>query len=141
MPKAQRGVQVFVTAGVVKSAKTGSSGSEAFIVNKASTGIAVLDKDVTLGKGNLIVVGGPCVNTIAQELMDNPTTCSEGFSAGKAVIKLYDSKNALLVAGYGWQDTLGAAYVLADYDQYDLSGTEMEVVVADLDTITVNKVA
>lgn len=141
MPKQQRGVQVFVTAGVVTSSKVGSGGGEAFIINKASTGIAVLDKDVTLGRGNLIVVGGPCVNTIAQELMGDPETCSEGFSAGKAVIKLYEPKNALLVAGYGWQDTLGAAYVLADYDQYDLSGIEMEVTVADLDTITVSKVA
>ncbi|MFH1915714.1 MAG: hypothetical protein ABIJ21_00475 [Nanoarchaeota archaeon] len=140
IPKQQRGAQVFITAGNVKATKSGASTGGAYVINKAATGIAVLDSDVTLGRGNLIVVGGPCVNTIAQELMGNPENCAEGFEPGKAVIKLYDSKNALLVAGYGWQDTLGAAYVLADYEDYDLSGMEMEVVVADLDTISVNKV-
>ena len=73
--------------------------------------------------------------------MGNPENCAEGFEPGKAVIKMYDDESALLIAGYGWQDTLGAAYVLADYEDYDLSGMEMEVVVADLDTISVNKVA
>jgi hypothetical protein len=138
-PEQERGAQVFVTAGAVKTSKTGASG-DAYIVNKASVGIAVLDKDVELGKGNLIVVGGPCVNTIAQELMGNPENCAGGFEPGKAVIKLYGDKNALLVAGYDWQDTLGAAYVLSDYADYELAGTEMEVTVADLDTITVKRI-
>ena len=62
------------------------------------------------------------------------------FEPGKAMIELFDSQNALLVAGYTAQDTLGAAYVLADYEDYDLSGTKVEVVVADLDSITVNRV-
>ena len=53
-------------------------------INPAAVGIGVLDSDVTLGRGNLIVVGGPCVNTIAAELMDNPTDCAEGFTPGKA---------------------------------------------------------
>ncbi|MFH1072754.1 MAG: S-layer protein [Nanoarchaeota archaeon] len=140
-PKQQRGVQVFVTAGPITTTKTTASGdTQAYTINQASVGIAVMDTDVQLGQGNMIVVGGPCVNTIAMELMENPAICAEGFEPGKAVIKLYADKNALLVAGYDWQDTLGASYVLAQYADYKLSGTEMEVVVADLDHITVNKV-
>lgn len=140
MPKVQRGPEVFLTAGTVKTTKTGGSDGGAVVVNPTSVGISVLDSTVSLGQGNMIVVGGPCVNTIAQELMGNPENCAEGFEPGKAVIKLYEDQNALLVAGYGWEDTLGAAYVLADYEEYDLSGTEMEVVVAGLDSISVSRV-
>ncbi|MBU1975864.1 MAG: hypothetical protein KKG59_05660 [Nanoarchaeota archaeon] len=140
MPKVQRTPQVFVTAGVVTTSRTTTGGDGAVVVNPTTVGIGVLDSDVTVGQGNLIVIGGPCVNTIAQELMENPENCAEGFEPGKAVIKLYDDENALLVAGYGWEDTLGACYVLKDYAEYELAGTEMEVVVADLDSIEVNRV-
>jgi hypothetical protein len=140
MPAQQRGAEVFVTAGAVTTSKASTGGDGAVMVNTAAVGIGVLDSDVRLGQGNLIVVGGPCVNTIAMELMGNPEECAEGFEPGKAVIKLYEDQNALLVAGHGWEDTLGAAYVLADYEDYDMAGTELEVVVADLDTITVNRV-
>jgi hypothetical protein len=46
----------------------------------------------------------------------------------------------LLVAGYNAQDTVGACYVLADYKDYTLKGTEVEVVVADLKNIVVNNI-
>ncbi|MBN2052779.1 S-layer protein [Candidatus Woesearchaeota archaeon] len=143
-PLTQKGAQVFVTAGVVE-VKEGTATSGGTIssttLNPIAVGLAVLDTEApALGSENMIVVGGPCVNTAAAELMGNPATCTEGFTPGKAVIKLFADKNALLVAGYGAQDTLGACYVLADYEDYDLSGTEAEVVVADLNTITVNKV-
>lgn len=139
-PDTQVGAQVVVTAGTVTSSQSGGSGGSAVVVNPAAVGIAVLDNEVDLGSGNLIVVGGPCVNTIAMELLDNPADCAEGFEPGKALIELFDSQNALLVAGYSAQDTLGAAYVLADYEDYDLSGTKVEVVVADLDSLTVQRV-
>ena len=38
---------------------------------------------------------------------------------------------------YSAQDTLGASYVLADYEDYALSGDEVEVVVASLQDISV----
>lgn len=140
VPKVQRGPEVFITAGVISTQRTTASGEGAVVINNAAVGVGVLDSDVRIGQGNLIVVGGPCVNTIAQELMGNPEVCTEGFEAGKAVIKLYEDQNALLIGGMGWQDTLGASYVLADFEDYELSGTEMEVVVADLDSITVSRV-
>jgi len=143
-PSAMRGAQVFVTAGTVE-VKEGSTTAGGAIttttVNPIAVGLAVLDTDApALGSDNLIVVGGPCVNTVAAALMGNPAVCTEGFTPGKAVIKLFADKNALLVAGYSAQDTLGACYVLSDYAKYDLTGTEVEVVVADLNTISVNKV-
>jgi len=143
-PLAQRYPQVFVTAGtveVMEGAETDGGSLTTEKVNPIAVGLAVLDTDApAVGSAKMIVVGGPCVNVVAAELMGNPTDCAEGFSPGKAVIKLFTSKNALLVAGYSAQDTLGASYVLADYADYDLSGDEVEVVVADLNTITVNTV-
>lgn len=138
-PNVQRGAQVVVTAGTVTSTQTGGSGGSV-VVNPVAVGIAVLDNEVTLGSDNLIVVGGPCVNNIAAELLGNPADCAAGFEPGKAIIELFDSQNALLVAGYSAQDTLGAAYVLADYEEYSLSGTTVEVVVADLDSLTVSRI-
>jgi S-layer protein (TIGR01564 family) len=101
----------------------------------------VLDKDApAVGSENLIVVGGPCANTVAAALLDNPTQCTEGFEAGKAVIRAWDNgdKVAILVAGYTAQDTQGASKVLASYKDYSLSGSEVEVVVADLNSISIN---
>ncbi len=126
---------------VVKSASSSDTG--AYQINKLVVGqIAVYDDEAMslLGNTPLIVVGGPCVNTVAMELMGNPQNCAEGFTEGKAKIKFFSDKNALLVAGYSGQDTRGASYVLADYDKYDLSGDEVEVVVTSLDQLSVNKV-
>ncbi|MFH1649553.1 MAG: S-layer protein [Candidatus Woesearchaeota archaeon] len=139
-PTAQRGAQVFVTAGSVESTSTGGSGG-AKRINPISIGLAVLDKDApAVGSTPLLVVGGPCANTVAAELMGNPADCLAGFETGKAMIKLYPAKNAMLVAGRDAMDTLGAAYVLADYASYDLTGTEVEIVVTSLDDLRVNPV-
>jgi len=122
----------------------GSSGGTYYQINPMVVGqIAVYDDEALgmLGSTPLIVVGGPCVNTVAMELMGNPETCTEGFVQGKGKIKLFSSKNALLVAGYTGEDTVGASYVLADYDNYDLSGDEVEVIVTDLENLQVQSVA
>lgn len=79
---------------------------------------------------NLITVGGPCINTIAAELMNYPVPCTKGFSQGMGSITLYEHPNgniAVLVAGLEAIDTKRAALVLAKYDQYQISGTNVEV--------------
>jgi len=120
----------------------GSEGGTYYQVNPLAVGIAVLDVDApALGSTPMIVVGGPCANTVAAELMGNPAVCGEGFESGKGIIKYFDDKQAVLVAGYEAMETQGASRVLADYEDYDLSGNEVEVVVPSLQSITVNKVA
>ena len=144
-PLSQRGAQVFVTAGGITVAEGSSlegGALETTTLHAIPVGLALLDSeaDGMLGTENLIVVGGPCANTVAFELMGQPENCAEGFEPGKAKIKLFTSQNALLVAGHGAQDTLGACYVLAKYADYNLEGTEVEVVAADLSALVVNKV-
>jgi len=144
-PLSQRGGQAFITAGTVEvnEASATSGGTiTTTTLNPIGVGMAILDTDAesTFGSKKMIVVGGPCVNTIAAKLMGNPADCAAGFTPGKAIIKLFADKNALLVAGYNAQDTVGACYVLGDYKDYKLTGTEVEVVVADLKNLVVNKV-
>jgi len=132
-------VNVAVVGGAGSVSRT--SGADAYIVNKLDVGSTILDKDAMslIGVTPLIVVGGPSVNTVAANLMDEPTReeINTLFQPGVGKIKLYTAQNALLVAGYNAQDTLGAAYVLADYGNYDLTGTEVEVVVPSLNSISV----
>lgn len=127
---------------VVKT--SGTSSGTAYTVNNFVVGqIAVYDNEAAglLGKTPLIVVGGPCVNTVAMTLMGNPEVCWEGFTEGKAKIAFFAAQNAVLVAGYSGEDTTGAAQVLAAYDDHALSGTEVEVITTDLTNLEVNVVA
>ncbi len=82
---------------------------------------------------NYLVIGNPCDNPLAAELMKKEVIENEGcdvFAAGEAIIKLYATSSntvALLVAGRTPIDTKRAAEVLADYSSYHLSGTEVKV--------------
>jgi hypothetical protein len=126
-----------------KNAAVSNSDTGAYEINPIGVGAVVKDTDALsmLGNENLIVVGGPFVNSVAADLMGNPTDdqVNQMFEPGRAKIKLYASQNAILVAGYNAQDTVGASRVLADYGSYDLTGDEVEVVVPSLSTISVTE--
>ena len=119
-----------------------AGGTTADQVNPFTVGLAVLDADAEGMSKNMLVVGGPCANTVAADLMGNPEVCTEGFEEGKAMLKFFDrnGKDALLVAGYSAEDTMGASRVLADFEDYDMSGDEVEVVVTSLDQISISTV-
>ncbi|MBR9683536.1 hypothetical protein GOV03_03270 [Candidatus Woesearchaeota archaeon] len=125
-PSVQRLPQLWVTSGATTTSVSGGVGDTLVQVVDA----AKLDTEVAdVGAQNLVVVGGPCVNSVAAELMGNPADCAEGFSPGKAKLKMFDSgsgKMAMLVAGYSGEDTRLAGKVLA-HRSGELSGEEMEV--------------
>ena len=106
--------------------------------------IARLDSEVEkLSAQNTIIIGGPCANSAAAKLLGYPKNCIKGFEAGKGVIKLYGFENgniALLVAGAVALDTRRATYVLANYNDFDLNGTERVVTRISLKETTVTKV-
>jgi hypothetical protein len=120
-----------------------SNAGEAYVLNEMVIGqIAIYDDEALsmIGKTPLIAVGGPCVNDVARELMGNPEVCAEGFTDGKAMIKLWESQNAILVAGMSGEDTTGGAQVLAAYKDYALMGDEVEVITTDLKNLEVSSV-
>ncbi len=127
-----------VASEVVVSTTTSTG---AVSLNAISVGMAILDTDATLGATPYIVVGGPCANTVSASLMGNPANCVTGFTEGKAMIKLFSDKNALLVAGYSAKDTQGACRVLATYKDHGFSGTELEVATTNLNSLTVKKLS
>lgn len=125
-PEKQRTAQVYVTSGAVTSATSAAGDLTAVTVVDATK----LDTEVADATAqNLIVVGGPCVNSVAAELLGNPSDCTEGFAPGKARVKLFEQTNgnvAMLVAGYSGADTRLAGKVVA-HRASELSGTEVEV--------------
>ena len=71
----------------------------------------VMDSDVT-GMDDMIVVGGPAVNTVAADLLGLtfPTTGSDsGVNEGEAVIRYFSDSNSVLVYGWSAEDTKAAA--------------------------------
>ena len=107
------------------------------------SGVIVLDTEIdNIKEQNIIIVGGPCVNTVAAEIMDYPAKCDQDFEPGKAKIKLFDtgSNVALLVAGYSVYDTTMACRILANYGDYGLAGSELEVAGSVLDDFIIKNV-
>jgi hypothetical protein len=110
-------------------------------VNPIAVGTAVMDVDINLAttNKNLIVVGGPCINSIAAELMGNPASCSEGFEPATALIQLFDLDNgnvAMLVAGYEALETQAACRAVATNNQ-GLQGNTSVLSVTNVNTVNI----
>jgi len=108
----------------------------------ARIGGALLDTEVAdLESKNTIVVGGPCINSAAAKLMGYPKNCLEDFEMGKGIIKIYDFENGnygLLAAGTTALDTRRVTSVLANYEDYVLSGNEMVVTGVSINDLDIN---
>ena len=128
-PKEQMLPQVYFTTGATTSALAGGGTSTPVTVTVDATKLDVEVADVSAQ--NLIVVGGPCINSVAADLlgssMDYPA-CTEGFKPGTARIKMFDNGDnvAMLVAGYTGDETRVAGKVVAQRYS-ELSGEEVEV--------------
>ncbi|MBI4140003.1 S-layer protein [Candidatus Woesearchaeota archaeon] len=123
----QSEVNFFLAPTSAAAATTTVSGTSTDKVVKIPVGSAQLDSEVasTWKNSNTIVVGGPCVNSVAASLLGNPAVCTTGFTEGEAMIKLFEQssgKVSLLVAGFSGLDTRRAARVLNDYKTHQASG-------------------
>ncbi|MDP3989675.1 MAG: hypothetical protein Q8Q01_00540 [archaeon] len=125
-PEEQILPQVFITSGATASARTGGN----LVTVEGVVGASKLDSEIaSVSAQNLIVVGGPCVNTVAAELLGNPADCTEGFRPGVSRVKLFTHANgnvAMLVAGFSGQDTRNAGGFLATRAS-ELTGDEVEL--------------
>jgi len=74
---------------------------------------------------NAILIGGPEVNNITEELAEeNLTISTENYGEGEAIIQLlpgaFDGEHhAIIVAGYSAEDTQTAAQIIADYEEFE----------------------
>ena len=74
---------VYLTSGAVASSTSAGGDLKAVTFVDATK----LDSEVADVKAqNLVVVGGPCVNTAAAELMGNPADCAGRIYPGKHVL-------------------------------------------------------
>jgi hypothetical protein len=114
------------------------NGQAVQIINAAKLDSEILD----IVAQNLIVVGSPCVNTVAAQVEGYSTDCKNGLTAGKSKIKLMkwsNGKHLLLVTGFSGDDRRVAAKVLA-HRFSDLSGSEVEISGNDYLTATITKI-
>ena len=141
-PEKEAIANVYLTAGVTQQIQSGAEGAETVTIQRIDVGAVKLASQVAgqEKKQNMILVGGPCANEAARVIMGNPADCAAGFEPGKAIVQLFenDGNVAMVVAGYAAADTRAATTVVANYGDYKLKGTKMEVTTA---TSTVKEVA
>src|SRR3989344_5559848 len=127
---------------VIKGTSSTVSGGDVTYVAVAVTPVTKLASEVSDASDyNLILVGGPCANTLVEELFDY--TCDGwSFEDGEAVVKMADNgdKVAMLVAGTSADDTRRASKAIANYADYEFSGTEALVSGTSLTDIDVSAV-
>jgi hypothetical protein len=131
----------FMPTAATTSTTAGGDTVTYYEYNKIEVGAAKLASEiVSVEAQNLIVVGGPCANSVAAKLSGNPGQCAAGFTEGSAILRLVQNgaNVAILVAGYSADDTRRATAVLANYADYALKGTEMVVKGTSLTDITVS---
>jgi len=77
------------------------------------------------GADNLMVFGGPAVNSLTKQFLGETWT----FKPGEAIIELKANSGKILmvIAGTDAVDTRRACRVLRDYSKYDLKGTSVKV--------------
>ena len=112
--------------------------------NPLQVGIVKLDTQISdISSRKLIVVGGPCANSVAAQLLGNPYDCTMGLREGEAVIQLIDHQNIqdVLVYGYSGEDTQMATRVLAYWQDYNsvLNGATKICVSGTLNSIIATK--
>lgn len=141
-PLSQRGARVFVTGGLVTT--TTVEGDVTERVQPIQIGAAKLASEIAdITQFNAIVVGGPCANPIAAQLMGNPEPCWEAVPENKAVVKLFEHANgnvAMLVAGRAAKNTRQASRAVATNQISAVNSKEAEVSGTTLADITVKAV-
>ena len=127
-PLKQRGAEVFVTMGATSTTKT-KSGQICTVAD--ITPNTMLDTEVgsRVSDYNLILVGGPCANDAVSRVAGFPTCDAWSYKPGEAVIQLAANGNkvAMLVAGTDAIDTRMAAKVVANHEDYSMTGSKAMV--------------
>ncbi len=124
---------------VIKGEKsTTASGATSYVPAKITPKMMAASEVASPVSYNLIVVGGPCANPLAESVFG--MSCDGwAFSEGEAVVKLVANgdKVAMLVAGTSALDTQRGGKALGDFGSYAFSGAEVVVKGTTLTDISV----
>ena len=127
------------------SAEIMTEGWNTLSIDKINVGAARLDTEIgDYTKDNLILVGGPCANIVAAQVMGVASYepgCYAGLESGEAIIKLYEQTNgkvSMIVAGMDALDTRRATRVISNFEAYHLTGKEAKVTGTSLTDIKVS---
>jgi len=130
-PVEQREALVYITGQGAGFTQTAASTTGAVTVQRISVGATKLASEVSnINAVSSILVGGPCANSAAASVMGTGADCTAGFTPGVGLVQMYSvggGNVAMLVAGYSAGDTRNAAAVVANYQDYGLTGSKMEV--------------
>jgi len=145
-PLLQRGANVFISTGDIGYREAGGEVPVQLPpLKEVTVGSAVLASEIDdISKKNTIILGGPCANRWAAQLMGNPQPCHRDFPRQTAYLSMYQhatGKIAILIAGYEAQDTRRASRVLAQPQNFDLSGSKIEVIGTSLQDIRIRTVS
>ncbi len=142
-PLSQRGARVFITGGQVNVQEI-STGGVSEQLQPIQLGAAKLASEIAnITQFNAIVVGGPCANPLAAQLMGNPEPCWESIPENKAIVKLFTHANgnvALLVAGRTAMNTRQAARAVATGQIKSVAAAEAEISGTSLTDVKVQAV-
>ncbi|MBI4017082.1 MAG: hypothetical protein HY363_05315 [Candidatus Aenigmarchaeota archaeon] len=111
-PLQQRTGQVYITKSPFSVARQGDGASASVGLNPIVTPVSKLASEVVdVSEFNAVVVGGPCVNDVADVLMRKPEPCTLPFLNARENVTFFEHLNgnvALLVAGLSAGDTESA---------------------------------
>ncbi|MFH1072881.1 MAG: hypothetical protein V1743_05625 [Nanoarchaeota archaeon] len=82
---------------------------------------------------NLVILGSPCTNRLASQILNNPIPCNKNLDSGKGYVKLYVMNNkqyALLIMGNTSSETLKACKQIGE-GTVSLEGTEDEFTITE----------
>ena len=122
------GDMVKANIAVKGTTSTTSTGGESCTVADITPETKLSNEVSTPTAYNLVLVGGPCANPLADSV--GGAKCDTwALASGEALIKLVANgdKVAMLVAGTDAIDTRMAAKVIANYADYTLSGEEVTI--------------
>lgn len=104
--------------------------------NKINVNAALSSEIEDIKNQNIIVVGGPCANAAAAELLNYPIVCSDSIPQNTGIIKLFNFNdvNVLLVAGSSAADTRRTSGVLANFEDYIFPNSDYMEVIKALET-------
>lgn len=143
-PLSQRGAVVMVTGDSMSAKQVKEIIDKDKKITKHICAVGTDDEFIDIYENyNAIVVGGPCANSIASKLLDNPSPCWDSVKENCAIIRLFEHSNnnaALLINGDSSFNTQQGCRAVASGIIKNVNGRKAKVTGISLSEIDVNTI-